>query len=378
LYHNTTGFSNTAVGYETLFNNNGNANTANGAFALHENADGPDNTAMGYLAMYGNVHGGRNTATGSGALRYNTSGTDNTATGDHALFNNNAGENVADGASALYENSYGNDNVAVGEWAMKGNSVGSYNVAVGAYALSGYGGTGILNTSLGYNSMPLNTGGTGNSAVGDGALGSNTTGNYNIGIGNGGGYYLDTGSNNIDIGNYGVAGDDGVIRIGTTGTNMATFVAGISGTAVTGDTVVVDANGQLGVLVSSERFKNNITPMNNASEAIYSLKPVTFHYKCDIDPKDIPQFGLIAEQVAKVNSDLVSRDRDGKPYTVRYAAVNAMLLNEFLKEHRQVQEQQKQIEKLAARLEEQAEQIRKVNDKLEMNRPAPQMAVNDR
>ena len=137
--------------------------------------------------------------------------------------------------------------------------------------------------------MPNNGGGSGNTAVGDGALGSNTAGNYNIGIGNGGGYYLDTGSNNIAIGNYGVSGDNNIIRIGTTGTHTATFVAGISGTAVVGDAVVVDANGQLGVLVSSERFKNNITPMNNASEAIYSLKPVTFRYKCDIDPKDIPR-----------------------------------------------------------------------------------------
>jgi len=223
--------------------------------------------------------------------------------------------------------------------------------------------------------MPLNTGGTGNTAVGDGALGSNTTGNYNIGIGNGGGYYLDTGSNNIAIGNYGVTGDNGIIRIGTAGTNMATFIAGISGTPVVGDAVVVDSNGQLGTVASSARFKKDVQPMDKNSEAVLALKPVSFHYKND--SKATPQFGLIAEEVAKVNPDLIVRDRKGEIYSVRYEAVNAMLLNEFLKAHRRIEEQNQRIDELTAQLKEQAEQIQKVNDKVEMNRPAPQM-VNDR
>src|SRR5437899_4724336 len=176
---------------------------------------------------------------------------------------------------------------------------------------------------------------------------------------------LTTGSNNIDMDNAGVAGESGKIRIGKQGTQNSTFIAGISGVAVTGTTVVVSTNGKLGVATSSARFKEAIKPMDKASEAILALSPVTFRYKKDIDPDGIPQFGLVAEQVEKVNPDLVVRDEDGKVSTVRYEAVNAMLLNEFLKEHRKVEElqaivakqeatnsrQQKQIEALTARLQ---------------------------
>ena len=154
---------------------------------------------------------------------------------------------------------------------------------------------------------------------------------------------LTAGDNNIDIGNAGVAGEAGVIRIGTIGTQTATFIAGIRGVPIIGGTEVgVNASGQLGVRASSARYKNAIKPMDKASEAILALKPVTFRYKHDLDPKGIPQFGLVAEDVEKVNPDLVARDDQGKPYTVRYEAVNAMLLNEFLKEHK-VQEQQATI-----------------------------------
>src|SRR5205807_2943273 len=118
-----------------------------------------------------------------------------------------------------------------------------------------------------------------------------------------------------------------------------TFIAGITGAAVTGVAVKVNAAGQLGTAPSSQRFKTEIKPMDKASEAILALKPVTFHYKKELDPEGIPQFGLVAEEVEKINPALVARDDQGKTYTVRYEAVNAMLLNEFLKEHKAVQEQ---------------------------------------
>jgi hypothetical protein len=173
----------------------------------------------------------------------------------------------------------------------------------------------------------------------------------------------------------GNAGEANTIRIGKQGTQKSTFIAGISGTAVNGVAVVVSSNGKLGVASSSSRFKKAIKPMDKASEAILALKPVTFRYKKELDPDGIPQFGLVAEQVEKVNPDLVARDAEGKVYTVRYEAVNAMLLNEFLKEHRKVEEQgamiaqqQKQIESLTAA-------VQKVSDRVELSKQAPLMVV---
>jgi uncharacterized coiled-coil protein SlyX len=201
---------------------------------------------------------------------------------------------------------------------------------------------------------------------------------------------LTTGDNNIDIGNNGVGTDSNTIRIGTVGTQTATYVAGIFGTGVAGVTVLVDSSGHLGVLTSSERFKDEIKPMDTASEAILALRPVTFRYKHEIDPNGIPQFGLVAEEVEKVNPDLVARDAQGKVFTVRYEAVNAMLLNEFLKEHRTVEElkangakqeatiaQMKAgIEALTANLKKQEAQIQKVSAELEMSKPAPRTVDN--
>ena len=222
-----------------------------------------------------------------------------------------------------------------------------------------------------------------------------TTGTDNIALGFNAGRNLTTGNNNIDIGNAGRAGEANTIRIGTNGTQSATFIAGINGTAVTGVAVVVNSNGQLGIVASSQRFKDQIKPMDKASEAILALKPVTFRYKHELDPEGIPQFGLVAEEVDKVNPDLVVRDAQGEPYTVRYEAVNAMLLNEFLKEHRKVQEQeatitqlkstvaqqqkdfQATVAQLTARLDEQVSQIQKVSAQLEANKPAPQVALNN-
>jgi len=181
------------------------------------------------------------------------------------------------------------------------------------------------------------------------------------------GQNLTTGDNNIDIGNPGVSGEAGVIRIGTPGTQTATFIAGIRGVPIGGGTEVgVNASGQLGVRASSARYKDAIKPMDKASEAILALKPVTFRYKKEIDPNRTPEFGLVAEDVEKVNPNLVACDDEGEPYTVRYEAVNAMLLNEFLKEHRKVEQLEKKVATLAAGLQ-------KVSAQIEVNKPTPQM-----
>jgi hypothetical protein len=221
-------------------------------------------------------------------------------------------------------------------------------------------------------------------------------GSLNTAVGASAGWML-IGDNNIDIGNVGDPADSNTIRIGTVvqstdpflpnlvhPVHTATYIAGIRGTPIgSGVAVRVDANGQLGSVGSSARFKQNIQPMDKASEAIHALKPVTFYYKKELDPEGTPEFGLVAEEVAKVNPDLVVRDADGKLYSVRYEAVNAMLLNEFLKEHRKVQEleatvaqQQKGMEILTASLKEQAAQIQKVSAQLEARKPAPQVVNN--
>jgi hypothetical protein len=205
-----------------------------------------------------------------------------------------------------------------------------------------------------------------------------TTGSNNIAVGAEAGINLTSGNNNIDIGNPGVAGESRTIRIGTRQTHRATFIAGISGATVpSGVGVIVGSNGQLGTVVSSARFKKAIQPMDKASEAILALKPVTFCYKHELDPDSIAQFGLIAEQVEKVNPDLVARDEEGKPYSVRYEAVNAMLLNEFLKEHREVQEQKATIAKQQKQIEVLTVGLQKVSAQLEMSKPAPQVAENN-
>src|SRR5437868_592062 len=210
----------------------------------------------------------------------------------------------------------------------------------------GLNGFGNNNTAMGNGALFFNTNGNSNTCLGFNAL-NNATGSSNIALGSEAGINLTSGSNNIDIGNKGKAGESDYIRIGTKGTQTHTLIAGISGATVAGGVgVIIDTNGHLGTVVSSERFKDEVKPMDKASEVILALKPVTFRYKQEIDPDGIPQFGLVAEQVEKVNPALVARDDQGKPYTVRYEAVNAMLLNEFLKEHREVQEQQASITQL--------------------------------
>jgi trimeric autotransporter adhesin len=248
------------------------------------------------------------------------------------------------------------------------------------------------NTAVGDNALLNLTSGRDNTAIGFDALINNTTGSSNIALGPSAGVSITTGKDNIYIGNKGTAGKSNTIHIGTNGIQKFTFIAGISGaTVASGVGVIVDTNGHLGTIESSARFKEAIKPMDKASEAILALQPVTFRYKQELDPEGIPQFGLVAEQVEKVNPDLVARDDQGKPYTVRYEAVNAMLLNEFLKEHRKVEtleatvaqlkstvaQQQEGMKVFTATLKEQASQIQKVSAQLEVTKPAPQMVANN-
>ena len=371
LYSNTTGRSNTATGEEALANNTtGDENTANGLGALFSNTTGRFNTAIGFFALTNNTAGNFNTANGTDALAFNTTGSGNTATGNEALFNNNANDNTANGADALFANTTGSDNTAMGKAALNANISGRFNTAMGSGAL-GFNSTGDANTAVGNSALRLSTGDF-NTAVGDGALARNTTGSHNTALGWRAGEDLTTGNENISIGFgvSGVQGESNTIRIGTS-IITATFIKGISGATVPGGAAVfVNSAGHLGTLTSSARFKDEIKSMGDASEAILALRPVTFRYKKDIDPQGIPEFGLVAEEVEKVNPALVIRDPEGRPYTVRYEQVNAMLLNEFLKEHRKVDQLQKQVEALTAGLQ-------KVSAQLQLNNPAPQTVLNN-
>jgi trimeric autotransporter adhesin len=386
LFNLTTGGFNTAIGGQALYGNRtGNQNTAVGAFALAANNPGNQNVAVGQGVLRHNTADG-NAAVGSQALYHNTTGSDNTAIGNSALFNNTSGAgNAAVGNNAIEANQTGSFNTAMGGSALGSITTGFFNTAIGYQAIAANQ-TGGLNTGIGWAVLANNTSGGANTALGDLALLLNRTGNDNIAFGDCAGKAT-TGNNNIDIGNPGDSSDSNTIRIGNSVAfedspcqphvrHTATYIAGISGVAVAGDPVIVNSNGQLGVGSSSKRFKDEIKPMSDASQAILALKPVTFRYKGDLDPKRITRFGLVAEEVEKVNPDLVARDAQGKPYTVRYDAVNAMLLNEFLKAHRRMEEQDKRIEELTAQLKEQAAQIQKVSSQLEASKPAPQVVNN--
>ena len=304
-------------------------NTAEGDNALFSLTTGQFNTAIGANSLYSNTTGGVNTATGAFALSTNTTGAFNTATGSQSLFHNTSGS----------------DNVAEGYKALFGSRIGVQNTAIGNYSLA------------------HNTQGNDNTAEGFLALTHNTTGSNNIAVGASAGIHLTTGSNNIDIGSPGVPDESNAIRIGKKRTQQATFISGIHGTTTAGTNalpVVIDSEGQLGTVSSSTRFKDEIKPMDKTSETILGLKPVTFHYKSD--NTGTAQFGLIAEEVAKANPDLVVRDEKGEIYTVRYDAVNAMLLNEFLKEHRTIQEQQTTIANMKIALEKQQVGIARQNE----------------
>jgi hypothetical protein len=394
LFNLTSGTFNTAIGGHALYGDTiGQANTAVGAFALATNSSGDQNVAVGQGALVSNTHGSYNTASGFQALKSNTTGTSNTAIGNSALFGNTIGDgntatgdaalftnttgssNTAYGVVALTSNTTGSGNIAVGNSSLSFNSAGDFNTAIGIFTLGGND-TGDANSAVGFDALTSNTSGNFNTAFGNSALSNNFTGNDNTALGNAAGSNLTTGDNNIDIGNIGVTGESGKIRIGTVGTQNATFVAGVHGVAVTGSAVLVSSTGQLGVAASSERFKNEIKAMDKASEAILALKPVIFRYKKEIDPEGIPQFGLVAEEVEKVNPDLVVRDKEGKPYSVRYDQVNAMLLNEFLKAHRIMQEQGATIARLEKQIETLTAGLQKVSAQLELSKAAPQTVLN--
>jgi Chaperone of endosialidase len=308
----------------------------------------------------GGYHG-QNTAEGAGALFSLTTGAFNTAVGYLSLQANTTGSyNTANGAAALHENDTGHSNTANGYAAIRANTTGTFNTATGAGALTS------------------NTTGDHNTANGTSALFLNDTGNNNTALGYRAGSNQTTGSNNVYIGAgiAGVAGESNTIRIGKDITD--TFIDGINGATASGGAAVfvVGEGGKLGTLTSSARFKDEIKPMDKASEVILALRPVSFRYKKEVDPQRVAQFGLVAEDVEKINPDLVIRDAQGRPQTVRYEQVNAMLLNEFLKEHHQVQdlktivaEQQKQIAALTAGFQ-------KVSAQLETSKPAPQVVKN--
>jgi hypothetical protein len=357
----TTGAFNTANGYLSLQNNiTGNFNTAIGAGALLNNT-ADQNTATGAAALLSNTTGKFNTADGEAALFFNTTGNQNTATGAGALQNNTAGDfNTADGVNALRSNTLGDQNTATGSSALLNNTTGNFNTANGVNALL-KNTTGRGNTAAGWSALFDNTAGFQNTAIGFDALSSNTTGRNNTVLGFNTGSSVTTASNVICIG-ANVAGAN---------VNNSCYIGSVFGqTSSGGSAVFINANGKLGTLTSSQRFKDDIRPMEQASEALYDLKPVTFRYKKEIDATGTAQFGLVAEDVDKVSSDLVVRDKEGKPYTVRYDQVNAMLLNEFLKEHCKVEQLQRQVQALTAGLQ-------KVSAQLEMSKPAPHTVAND-
>jgi uncharacterized coiled-coil protein SlyX len=360
-------------------------NTAEGQNALLSLTTGTYNTGIGIFSVLSLTDGDFCTGIGAGTLLANTAD-QNTATGAGALLSNTIGEeNTANGAFALFNNTDGNQNTAVGDNVLFSNTEGTFNTATGDSALFSNT-TGDGNTANGQSALFSNVAGDTNTAIGFLALGS-ATGSNNIGLGVAAGFNMTTADNVISIGSPG----DGTAF--TTGNRC--FIGNIRGVDVgngDGINVIIDSDGQLGTSNSSRRFKKDIKPMDQTSEAILSLKPVTFHYK-NQDTKraeNTPQFGLIAEEVAEVNPDLVVRDADGEPFTVRYEQINAMLLNEFLKEHKRVNEQQatiaelkstvaqqqKGMEVLTAQLREQAAQVQKVNAQLEVSNPTSQVVVN--
>ena len=313
-------------------------------FALIQNAQAlnppPDggypegNTAEGQAALFSLTTGVANTAVGWLSLNTLDTGKFNTAIGAGTLIGNTADQNTATGAGALFNNGTGGNNTANGVYALFYNLEGGDNTAIGIAALL-----------------------------------SNTNGSNNVALGSGAGASATTGSNNVYVG----AGMQGAA-----GESDACYIKSIFGqTSATGIPVLINSNNKLGTTMSSKRFKKEIRPMDKASDALLALKPVTFRYKEEIDPTGTTQFGLVAEQVEKVNPDLVVRDSEGKPYSVRYDQVNAMLLNEFLKTHSKMEEQEATIGRQQKQIEALTAGLQKVNARLQMSRPAPQVAENN-
>jgi len=368
-----------------------NGNTAEGQNALFSLTTGGYNTAVGFVSLRSDTTNSFNTAIGAGTLVANTAD-ENTATGAAALLTNTTGnQNTANGAFALFRNNVGSANTAYGSEALLSNIAGGTNTAIGAFALlsndSSGNGTANSNTAVGEGALQNNIDGGSNTAVGFGAL-QNSTGDYNTALGTGAGTALGLGSNNILIGDAGFSSSFDVISIGAIPASgipySRTYIGGIYNSVEQDRPVYVDSQGHLGSPGSSRRYKEEIKPMDKASEALFALKPVTFRYKQRIDPSHRLSFGLVAEDVAKVSADLISRDKEGKPQTVRYEAVNAMLLNEFLKEHKNVEQQAREIQEqkntiselkkgmdsLVAQLKEQASRVQRVSAQVKLSKKA--------
>jgi uncharacterized coiled-coil protein SlyX len=387
LTSRTTGIWNSGTGFQALNHlTAGNQNTATGLRSLFSDINGGFNTATGVYSLYSNTSGFFNSATGGYSLANTVDGSYNTANGYGALYRNSTAQyNCAFGFAALYHNLKAWTNNAFGVEALFNNLTGETNNAFGTGAL--FANTqGESNNAFGHGALESNVDGIWNNAFGFNALDSSISGSFNTAIGDSAGFDV-TGSGNVCIGEgvFGETGVDDSTYIRNINTTAQPIVAGVDG-------VTVDlTTGRLGHGVSSQRYKEQIKPMDKASELLFSLKPVTYRYKKEIDPKQTLDFGLIAEEVAKVSPELAIRDAKGQVSNVRYNAINAMLLNEFLKEHQQVVEQQatiaelkstvaqqqKGMDVLTAQLKEQATQIQKVSAQIEMSRPVPKVVLNN-
>lgn len=369
LLHNQTSTDNTAAGASTLISNTtGYSNTAYGSNAMVANSTGYENTGFGYGSLYRNTTGFDNTAIGIGSLNSETTGSQNTALGTYALYSTTTPYgNLAAGSHALFSNTTGVQNVALGDYALASSTVTYGNTGAGAQALyldttgslnSAFGHTslesnttGDNNSGYGFQSLLSNTTGNDNAAFGYNALGSNVAGSANIAIGYNAGYGI-VGSNNIDIGAAGLSTDNGFIRIGTKGTHKAALIEGIYTTSLQVNSlpVFVNAAGRLSVGMPSERYKTGIVTMDDQMTKLQQLRPVTFHLKTE--PLGTLQYGLIAEEVAKIYPELVVRDPEGRIQGVRYDELAPMLLNEVQKQQRinaaQLADNETQATKIAA------------------------------
>lgn len=352
--------SNTWDGFNALFSGRASNSfcTANGWESMILVTTSIGNTGYGAASLALNTTGGPNTAVGAGALTFNTTGSDNNAVGAFALYNHDNGSfNNAFGREALFNHVSGGQNNAFGDLALL-NCTGSFNSAFGDDALDSV------------------TTGSENVGVGDEACNTCTTGHDNVAIGHNALNGTITASNNIAIG------------VPATGPfanlSFTAFIGSIHGlptsNAASTLPVLIDSNNVLGTSASSRRFKHDIQPIDKVSEALYALKPISFIYNNDESQTRL--YGLVAEDVAQVNTSLVAY-LGGKVFTVKYDQVNILLLNEFLKEHKKVEEQQASIRELksemqtmVAQLKEQAAQIQQVSAQLQVSKPAPQVVVN--
>jgi trimeric autotransporter adhesin len=384
-----TADENTAIGAATLLFNTASGNTAIGSRALLNNTTGGTleniamiwdvgpNVAVGWQALESNTVAGANTAIGYQALQSFTTGPVGyeqlglcTAVGFQALASTTNGwSNSGFGYQALLNNTEGNWNTAIGSQALVSNTTGNLNTAIGINALL-QNNTGAQNTAVGANALG-NSNASGNTAIGHNALGL-TTGFANTALGAGAGRDQTSGSGNVYI---------GVDVSGNAGENYTTYIKNVYDSQTSARAVYVNADNKIGTLSSSRRYKEDINPMDKASEGIFALNPVTYRYKTEIDRSQALSFGLIAEEVAEISPDLITRDEEGKPQTVRYEAVNAMLLNEFLKEHKKVQaleatiaQLRNEMETVVAQLKEQDSKIQKVSAQIELNRPVAPLA----